>query len=72
MVKDIIIEDGEAKGVITAKGDFYCDKLVISVGRNGADFLSDLCDKYKIEKEVGVVDIGVRFEMKIQRETYKR
>lgn len=71
MVKDIIIEDGEAKGVLTAKGDFYCDKLVISVGRNGADFLSDLCDKYKIEKEVGVVDIGVRFEMKTEGDIQK-
>lgn len=62
--KDLIIEDGIAIGVSTEKGDFYGDKVVIAVGRNGADMLSDLCDKYNIEKSVGVVDIGVRFEMK--------
>ncbi|GAA0109356.1 MULTISPECIES: NAD(P)/FAD-dependent oxidoreductase [Clostridium] len=64
IVKDIIIENGEARGVVTESGNYYADKVVISVGRNGADFLSDLCDKHKIEKSVGVVDIGVRFEMK--------
>lgn len=63
-VTDLIIEDGEAKGVITSNDRFYGDKIVVSVGRNGADVLSDLCDKHNIEKEVGVVDIGVRFEMK--------
>ena len=64
MVKELIIENGEAKGVITEKGTYIADKIVVAVGRNGADFLSDLCDKHNIEKEVGVVDIGVRFEMK--------
>lgn len=63
-VKDLVIENGEAKGVITESGTLYADKIVVSVGRNGADFLSDLCNKHNIEKEVGIVDIGVRFEMK--------
>ena len=63
-VRDLIIEDGVAKGVTTDKGTYYGEKIVIAVGRNGADFLSDLCNKHNIEKSVGVVDIGVRFEMK--------
>jgi uncharacterized protein len=70
-VKDLIIENGEAKGIATENGSYTCEKLVVSVGRNGADFLSDLCDKYNIEKEVGVVDIGVRFEMKTEGDIQK-
>lgn len=65
-VQDLIIEDGKCIGAKTATDSYYGDKMVISVGRNGADFLSDLCDKHSIEKEVGVVDIGVRFEMKTE------
>lgn len=71
MVKDIIIENGEAKGVIAEDKAYYGDKIIVSVGRNGADFLSDLCDKHNIEKEVGVVDIGVRFEMKSEGDIKK-
>lgn len=70
-VRDLIIEDGIAKGVITDKGTYYGEKIVISVGRNGADILSDLCNKHNIEKSVGVVDIGVRFEMKSEGDIQK-
>lgn len=64
LVKDLIIENSQAVGVVTEKDEFYADKVVVSVGRNGADAFAELCDKHNIEKEVGVVDIGVRFEMK--------
>ncbi|AYE34358.1 NAD(P)/FAD-dependent oxidoreductase [Clostridium septicum] len=63
-VNDLIIDNGEILGVTTENDSFYGEKTVISVGRNGADMLSDLCDRYGIEKEVGIVDIGVRFEMR--------
>ncbi len=34
MVKDIIIEDGVAKGVVTDKGETYtADEIVAAVGR---------------------------------------
>ena len=36
MVKDIIIEDGVAKGVVTDKGETYtADEIVAAVGREG-------------------------------------
>lgn len=46
-------------------------KIVVAIGTNGADFLSDLCDKHNIEKVVRVVDIGVRFEMKSEGDIKK-
>ena len=42
---------------------FYSDKVVIAVGRKGANWLSDMCEKHNIESRAGVVDIGVRYEL---------
>ena len=68
-VKDLIIEDNKAKGVIisTNKGkdekQVYSDNVVIAVGRKGANWLSDMCDKHNIDTKSGCVDIGVRYEL---------
>ena len=65
-VTDLIVHDNTAKGVRTSKEDFLAEKIVFAIGRKGADLFSNLCDKYNIKKTVGVVDIGVRFEMKTE------
>ena len=65
MVKDIIIEDGSAVGVVTSKEDtLYADSIVSAVGREGSDWFSQVCDQYGIETQVGTVDIGVRVEVR--------
>ena len=65
MVKDIIIEDGVAKGVVTDKGETYtADEIVAAVGREGSEWLSGICRKYDIETQVGTVDVGVRVEVR--------
>ena len=65
MVKDIIIEDGVAKGVVTDKGETYtADEIVAAVGREGSEWLSGICRKYDIEPQVGTVDVGVRVEVR--------
>ena len=73
IVEDIIIEKGKAVGVQTKNADkasedveltnIYADKVVIAVGRKGANWLTDLCDKHKIETRPGTVDIGIRYEL---------
>lgn len=68
-VTDIIIKDNEAKGVKIhrlkdkQKQEIYADKVVIAVGRKGANWLVDMCAKHDIKTESGVVDIGVRYEL---------
>ena len=63
MVKDIIIENGAAKGVITDKDEaYYADEIVSAIGREGSDWFSHICDDHGIDTEVGTVDIGVRVE----------
>ena len=70
VVEDLIIEENEIKGVRireasdTKKEDLFAKKVVLAVGRKGADWLSKMCDKYKIKTEPGAVDIGVRYELK--------
>ena len=72
-VKDLIIEDNKVKGVVTKSAksnskateteEFFSDKVIIAVGRKGANWLSDMCNKYSIETRAGVVDIGIRYEL---------
>ncbi len=68
-VKDLIIEENEAKGIIAhnvktnEEEKIYGKNIVIAVGRKGANWLVNMCNKHKIKTEAGVVDIGVRYEL---------
>ena len=68
-VEDIIVEKGAVKGVKTRnvqndeEAIFKADKVVMAVGRKGANWLVDICEKHDIQTEAGVVDIGVRYEL---------
>ncbi len=61
-VHDFILDDdGGVIGVIADK-EYFGDNVVIAVGREGADWLSEVCERYGIDREVGIVDVGVRVE----------
>lgn len=65
MVKDILVEDGAVKGVVTDKGEtFYASDVVSAVGREGAHWFARLCEEKGVDTEVGTVDIGVRVEVR--------
>lgn len=61
-VTDLIIEDEEIKGVRKGDEDYFADQVMVSVGREGADWLMQKCNQENISTEVGAVDIGVRVE----------
>lgn len=71
VVEDLIIEENIAKGVkiksVNKKDaevqEIYGNNVVIAVGRKGANWLVNMCEKHKIKTEAGVVDIGVRYEL---------
>ncbi len=74
IVDDLVIENNKIKGVkIKPSKDIdnpdaqtetiEADKVVIAVGRKGANWLTDICTKHDIKTEAGVVDIGVRYEL---------
>ena len=65
MVRDIIVENGRACGVVTDKGETYtADEIVSAVGREGADWFKDKCEEIGIETRPGTVDVGVRVEVR--------
>ena len=74
IVSDLIIEDNQIKGVRVKEAKYvsdeeheltnlYADKVVLAVGRKGANWLVDMCNKHDIKSETGIVDIGVRYEL---------
>jgi uncharacterized FAD-dependent dehydrogenase len=73
-VTDLIIEDNKIEGVkvkltkdlakdSSPEQEIYSDKIVLGIGRKGANWLSDMCKKHKIHNKTGVVDIGIRYEL---------
>lgn len=69
-VQDLIIEENTVKGIIYKqnKNDSeiqkaIADKVILAVGRKGANWLVNICEKHKIETTAGVVDIGIRYEL---------
>ena len=69
VVEDLIIEKNIVKGVKvrSVKGketqEIFAKNVIIAVGRKGANWLVDMCEKHNIKTEAGVVDIGVRYEL---------
>ncbi|MBO5344926.1 MAG: FAD-dependent oxidoreductase [Clostridia bacterium] len=61
---DIVIEDGECKGAVVDGETITADVVVVATGRKGADWLDDMCRVHGIGREAGVVDIGVRVEVR--------
>ena len=62
-VKDVIVKDGQVKGVITDKGEqIDADYVLLAVGREGSAWLTDLFEKFGVEMTQNQVDIGVRVE----------
>ena len=68
-VQDLIIENNTVKGVVArdVKTDelteYYSDNVVSAIGRKGANWLSNMCEKHNINTRAGTVDIGVRYEL---------
>lgn len=69
-VKDLIIEENVVKGVVTEKSghtnesrELYSDTVVLGIGRKGANWLAEMCEKHNIENTAGIVDVGVRYEL---------
>ena len=62
-VKDIIVKDGQVKGVILDNDEVIeANYVVLGVGREGSKWLTGIFEKYKIPMDQTQVDIGVRVE----------
>lgn len=61
---DILIENGTCIGAIVNQQKILADEIIVATGRKGADWLDDMCRAHGIDREAGVVDIGVRVEVR--------
>ena len=62
-VKDIIVENGQVKGVIfNDDSKVEAEFVYLAVGREGSKWLTELFEKYNVEMKQNQVDIGVRVE----------
>lgn len=62
-VTDIVVDNEQIKGVILEDGKtIEADYVVLGVGREGSDWLTDIFIKHNIKMSANQVDIGVRVE----------
>lgn len=71
VVKDLIIDNEEIKGVLisdsltkTKDKEIKGNRVIVATGRKGADWLKDMCVAHNINHRAGTVDIGVRVELR--------
>ena len=63
-VKNILTENGKAKGIETGNGDkYYSDYVIVAPGREGALWLEKQAKKMGLSLLKNPVDIGVRVEL---------
>ncbi len=61
-VTDFIVENGSIKGVYLNGDKIISRRVVVAPGRDGAEWLTEMCKKYNIPRLANHVDIGVRVE----------
>lgn len=63
-VHDLVIEEGTCKGVILSGGRIIRSKyVVLSPGRRGCNWVSEMIEKHNLKARYGGIDIGVRVEV---------
>lgn len=60
--QELILENGNVKGIKTDKGDFFADYILFAVGRIGSQWLNQIAKSINLETRYLPVDIGVRVE----------
>lgn len=74
IVDDLIVENNQVKGVKVKPAKYVndensetkeilADKVVLAVGRKGANWLVQMCNRHDIKTSAGSVDIGIRYEL---------
>lgn len=62
-VLDIIKENDYVKGVITDKGEYRADNVILAPGRIGANWMAAIAQKHGIDVSQRGIEVGVRVEV---------
>ncbi len=60
IVKEILIKDGQAKGVQTNNGEIYADKIILATGGKSYPLTGSTGDGYKIAEKLGHIIQEIR------------
>ena len=64
-VTDLTVENDQITGVVLSTGEtVWAPEVIAAVGRDGADWFSQMCVAHGIAAESGQVDVGVRVEVR--------
>jgi uncharacterized protein len=62
-VGTVIVENDRVKGVVTDKGTYFSDNVILAPGRAGADWVGRLAQKHGIGRTHRGIEVGVRVEV---------
>jgi len=62
-VENIIAENDKIAGVLTDKGEYRSDNLILAPGRVGADWVSRIAQQYGIGLKHRGIEVGIRVEV---------
>ncbi len=62
-VVDIMEKNGHIKGVITDKGKYNAESVILAPGRIGANWMASIAQKHKINLRQRGIEVGIRVEV---------
>jgi uncharacterized FAD-dependent dehydrogenase len=62
-VRDLLVENGQIRGVLTGFGEYHCKNVLLAPGRIGADWAGRLAQALGIRLTQRGIEVGVRVEV---------
>lgn len=62
-VRDLIVENGQAAGVVTNRKSYSAPCVIFAPGRAGADWMGRLAEQYRLGVRQRGIEVGVRVEV---------
>jgi uncharacterized FAD-dependent dehydrogenase len=63
VAKDVMVEDGQVRGVITERGSYQAPNVILAPGRVGAEWVAGIAAKNGIKVSQRGIEVGVRVEV---------
>ncbi len=61
--RNVIVEKGRVKGLVTDQGEYVCKAVILAPGRVGADWVGELCRSFGLQVSQRGIEVGVRVEV---------
>ncbi|WP_018124569.1 NAD(P)/FAD-dependent oxidoreductase [Desulfovibrio oxyclinae] len=62
-VKDVTVDNGKVTGVITSRGEYEADNVILAPGRVGAEWVASVVKGHGINVSQRGIEVGVRVEV---------